>query len=269
MEVQGFVLRDHHRFSHSYLPRSKFQPSILNFHFHFFPQLEILRHSKSRSLISPQLPPTSSNKSSTPTSKLLHAIMVSLLRLIAAAICLTLSLAHAIPARNYGNRRNIARRSVSLDLTRNPDYAPNGPAAYARALKKWGAEVPSELVHSLAAMKANGEFFHARSEGSKKADMVGQLARSALRVLEATANSSAGLGTARRRSTSMLILIPVRQMCKFAADALCCAQCRLARMLTVLAGFTRPRLESMSPVAAPSGSLRTPRQPRESTMPLG
>ncbi|KAK4135773.1 acid protease [Trichocladium antarcticum] len=95
--------------------------------------------------------------------------MVSLLRLIAAAICLTLSLAHAIPARNYGNRWNIARRSVSLDLTRNPDYAPNGPAAYARALKKWGAEVPSELVHSLAAMKANvGEVGAASIRGDRE-----------------------------------------------------------------------------------------------------
>jgi hypothetical protein len=81
------------------------------------------------------------------------ATAVSLLQLITTALYLILSIAHATPIHNHV----INRRSVSLGLTRNPDYAPNGPAAYARALKKWGAEVPSELVNSLAAMKADGE----------------------------------------------------------------------------------------------------------------
>ena len=85
------------------------------------------------------------------------ATTVSLLQLIITTLCLILSLAHAIPTHNHGNGNGINRRSVSVGLIRNPDYAPNGPAAYARALKKWGAEVPSELVNSLAAMKADGE----------------------------------------------------------------------------------------------------------------
>ncbi|KAK3899635.1 aspartic peptidase domain-containing protein [Staphylotrichum tortipilum] len=56
------------------------------------------------------------------------------------------------PAAHRGKFSNIARRSVTLDLKRNPNYNPNGPAEYARALRKWGAEVPQQLVHSLAAM---------------------------------------------------------------------------------------------------------------------
>lgn len=55
------------------------------------------------------------------------------------------------------SHNTIVKRSVTLDLQRNPDYAPNGPAAYARALKKWGAKVPKELAKSLAAMKKDGE----------------------------------------------------------------------------------------------------------------
>lgn len=90
----------------------------------------------------------------------------SLLLLITTTLFLVLTLAHAIPTvPNHDHDHNhvnvdgnsIARRSVSIDLTRNPDYVPNGPAAYARALKKWGAEVPSELVNSLAVMKGNGK----------------------------------------------------------------------------------------------------------------
>lgn len=62
-----------------------------------------------------------------------------------------------IPAQIQRNSNGPARRSVSLELTRNPNYVPNGPAAYAHALKKWGADVPSELTNSLAVMKGNGE----------------------------------------------------------------------------------------------------------------
>ncbi len=51
----------------------------------------------------------------------------------------------------------IARRSVTLDLERNPNYNPNGLAEYARALRKWGAKVPKELTHTLAAMGDGGE----------------------------------------------------------------------------------------------------------------
>lgn len=54
------------------------------------------------------------------------------------------------------NKNPLTRRSITLDLQRNPDYTPNGPAAYARALRKWGAEVPGELVDSLAVMRGDG-----------------------------------------------------------------------------------------------------------------
>lgn len=64
-----------------------------------------------------------------------------------------------ISINNHGahGHHSIVKRSATLDLPRNPDYAPNGPAAYARALKKWGAKVPKELTQSLAAMRGDGE----------------------------------------------------------------------------------------------------------------
>ncbi|KAJ4307284.1 hypothetical protein N0V88_000667 [Collariella sp. IMI 366227] len=61
-------------------------------------------------------------------------------------------LVHANPI-NTNHANPIARRSVTVNLAPNPDYAPNGPAAYARALQKWGAEVPQSLAQSLAVMK--------------------------------------------------------------------------------------------------------------------
>lgn len=57
----------------------------------------------------------------------------------------------------HGKFGNIAPRSVTLDLERNPNYNPNGPAEYARALRRWGAEVPKELVHTLTAMGDGGK----------------------------------------------------------------------------------------------------------------
>jgi hypothetical protein len=60
---------------------------------------------------------------------------------------------------NNDNKHNpITRRSATLDLQRNPDYTPNGPAAYARALQKWGADVPGGLADSLAVMRGDGAF---------------------------------------------------------------------------------------------------------------
>ncbi|KAL2260845.1 hypothetical protein VTK26DRAFT_5045 [Humicola hyalothermophila] len=93
-----------------------------------------------------------------------------LLRLVTAALCMVymysaLAVAFATPAaRNKyghghggekGNDHAINRRTLSVNLDFNPDYAPNGPAAYARALMKWGAKVPGELVDVLVKMKAD------------------------------------------------------------------------------------------------------------------
>ncbi|KAL1839313.1 hypothetical protein VTJ49DRAFT_1641 [Mycothermus thermophilus] len=50
------------------------------------------------------------------------------------------------------NNHQLTKRSVTVDLQRNPNYTPNGPAAYALALSKWGAEVPQKLTQSLAVM---------------------------------------------------------------------------------------------------------------------
>ncbi|AEO71845.1 uncharacterized protein THITE_13894, partial [Thermothielavioides terrestris NRRL 8126] len=44
----------------------------------------------------------------------------------------------------------------TVDVKRNPSYRPNGPAEYARALKKWGAKVPGALHDSLLAMRDTG-----------------------------------------------------------------------------------------------------------------
>ncbi|KAK4038158.1 putative Endothiapepsin precursor [Parachaetomium inaequale] len=75
------------------------------------------------------------------------------LRLITFLALLFLSsLVNAIP---HDNKSTLTRRSVTLDLQRNPNYAPNGPAAYARALTKWGAKVPAELAASLDAMRGD------------------------------------------------------------------------------------------------------------------
>jgi hypothetical protein len=62
---------------------------------------------------------------------------------------------HAVP--HHEHNGNIARRSITLNLERNPNYTPNGPAAYARALRKWGADVPVSLTNSLTAMRDDGE----------------------------------------------------------------------------------------------------------------
>ncbi|KAL2265809.1 hypothetical protein VTJ83DRAFT_6909 [Remersonia thermophila] len=58
---------------------------------------------------------------------------------------------------SHSDERHLSRRSATVDLQRNPSYAPNGPAAYARALSKWGAEVPEKLAQSLAAMRGPGD----------------------------------------------------------------------------------------------------------------
>ncbi|KAL2129386.1 hypothetical protein VTI74DRAFT_7882 [Chaetomium olivicolor] len=86
--------------------------------------------------------------------------MLSPLRLITFFTLLSASLIHALPTAEGFNHATtnrispLARRSVSVDLTPNPDYSPNGPAVYARALQKWGAEVPRSLTKSLAAMRS-------------------------------------------------------------------------------------------------------------------
>ncbi|KAK0737311.1 aspartic peptidase domain-containing protein [Apiosordaria backusii] len=49
---------------------------------------------------------------------------------------------HAIPT---STSQGISRRSVTVDLPRNPAYAPNGPRQYSRALKKWGVAVPGDV----------------------------------------------------------------------------------------------------------------------------
>jgi hypothetical protein len=98
------------------------------------------------------------------------ATTMTCLRLLTLLPLLLLtSLGHAISLHDkvknskygiYGSKHNpITRRSVTLDLQRNPDYAPNGPAAYARALQKWGADVPGELADSLAVMRGDGALF--------------------------------------------------------------------------------------------------------------
>ncbi|KAK3939282.1 acid protease [Diplogelasinospora grovesii] len=46
--------------------------------------------------------------------------------------------------------------SVRVSLTRNPNYAPNGPAVYYRALKKWGMTVPGQFAGH-AAQKDYGD----------------------------------------------------------------------------------------------------------------
>lgn len=40
--------------------------------------------------------------------------------------------------------------TFSVSLTRNNNYAPNGPLAHARALLKWGAKVPENLAQWLS-----------------------------------------------------------------------------------------------------------------------
>ncbi|KAH6621542.1 aspartic peptidase domain-containing protein [Chaetomium sp. MPI-SDFR-AT-0129] len=42
--------------------------------------------------------------------------------------------------------------TLDVKVDRNPSYKPNGPAAYAQALRKWGAPVPVELEKALAVM---------------------------------------------------------------------------------------------------------------------
>jgi hypothetical protein len=81
------------------------------------------------------------------------------LRLIISLTLLLLSsLANAIRLPVGINKKStVAHRSVTLDLQRNPNYRPNGPAAYARALTKWGAKVPRELTASLAAIRGESD----------------------------------------------------------------------------------------------------------------
>ena len=59
------------------------------------------------------------------------------------------------------NHRNSNSMTISVELVRNPkfDGRRNGPAAYARALAKWGLEVPRELREVLGQAKGAGEFF--------------------------------------------------------------------------------------------------------------
>jgi hypothetical protein len=86
----------------------------------------------------------------------LFNILVSFL-LLYNSLVVAIRIPHTNSYYDTHNHNNIAKRSITLDLQRNPNYAPNGPAAYARALKKWGAKVPKELTKTLAAMRDDGE----------------------------------------------------------------------------------------------------------------
>lgn len=57
------------------------------------------------------------------------------------------------------DHRNGNAMTMSVELVRNPkfDGRRNGPAAYARALAKWGLEVPRELREVLGQVKGAGE----------------------------------------------------------------------------------------------------------------
>jgi hypothetical protein len=71
-------------------------------------------------------------------------------------------LAQAMPATDHGTHAsNIAPRSLKVDVKTNPDFVPNGVAAYAHALKKWSSTAPGELAESLAA--AGGSRFQHNS----------------------------------------------------------------------------------------------------------
>lgn len=77
-----------------------------------------------------------------------------LFQLVTAAFCFYLALALAYENPDHDDHI-VNRRSVSLNLDYNPDFAPNGPLAYARALRKWGAEVPGELTDVLVKMQGD------------------------------------------------------------------------------------------------------------------
>ncbi|KAK4238830.1 aspartic peptidase domain-containing protein [Achaetomium macrosporum] len=79
------------------------------------------------------------------------------------------ALVQAIPTNNHGtDGSNIASRSIKVDLKTNPNYVPNGVAAYAHALKKWSSKTPGELAESLAAM--GGSMFGELGATSVKGD---------------------------------------------------------------------------------------------------
>ncbi|KAK4225792.1 aspartic peptidase domain-containing protein [Podospora fimiseda] len=54
-------------------------------------------------------------------------------------------------------RHNLAPRSVSVGLERNPTYTPNGPGEYMFALKKWGKNIPDELSQFTSSKGQTGD----------------------------------------------------------------------------------------------------------------
>jgi hypothetical protein len=86
---------------------------------------------------------------------------------------------------------NLARRAITVDLPRNPNYTPNGPAAYARALSKWGGKVPKELVKSLTNIRADSKTtddVHCRLGRCCEVLTGHQLAMSVLKLSRTTGN---------------------------------------------------------------------------------
>ncbi|CAP70976.1 uncharacterized protein PODANS_3_10290 [Podospora anserina S mat+] len=61
---------------------------------------------------------------------------------------------HAIPT-SAGQK--VTKRSVTVDLPRNPGYAPNGRLQYSRALKKWGVPMDDELDDATNSFRGGGE----------------------------------------------------------------------------------------------------------------
>ncbi|KAK0665388.1 putative Endothiapepsin precursor [Cercophora samala] len=61
---------------------------------------------------------------------------------------------HAIPT---STGQKVTRRSVTVDLPRNPGYAPNGRLQYSRALKKWGVDMSTHLDDVTNSFRGGGE----------------------------------------------------------------------------------------------------------------
>lgn len=61
---------------------------------------------------------------------------------------------HAIPT---STGQKVTKRSVTVDLPRNPGYAPNGRLQYSRALKKWGVPMDDELDDATNSFRGGGE----------------------------------------------------------------------------------------------------------------
>ena len=65
----------------------------------------------------------------------LQATWLCIMLLVCAALC------HPATAA----ARDTAPNSFSLDVVRNPSFTRNGPRAYAKALQKFGGELPGDF----------------------------------------------------------------------------------------------------------------------------